>query len=131
MHVGRTVTGLPVNNPNFSILPPHFPSACSMVDEALRICFPGYPASLKFILEHALASIIYHYDFLKTYLEPNHIVFQCVLFTNKTILVNLKESIVCGLPDESSLQASGVPPSIMVLLDLEKVKKTQVKSFFY
>ncbi len=37
MYVGRTVSGLPSDDVNFAILPPHFSSHSQLVDQALLI----------------------------------------------------------------------------------------------
>ena len=56
--VGRTVTGLPIDSSEFAILPPHF-------KEALPMCMYA-------VAEFALASVLYHADFLRTNLQRNH-----------------------------------------------------------
>ncbi|OWZ07030.1 hypothetical protein PHMEG_00020630 [Phytophthora megakarya] len=60
MSVGRTVSGLPILQPDFAILPPRFTTSDEEVQRAKEICFPGLPQIVGFVAEFALASLIYH-----------------------------------------------------------------------
>ncbi|GMF65677.1 unnamed protein product [Phytophthora lilii] len=60
MFVGRTVSGLPILQPEFAILPPHFAANEEIVQSAKRLCFPGLPDFVEFAAVFALASLIYH-----------------------------------------------------------------------
>ena len=72
-YVGRTVTGLPILSPNFAILPPHFKDAQDpAVVAAVNLCFPRRPPHMTPVVTMALASVVYHRDFLLTKLVHNH-----------------------------------------------------------
>ena len=100
MHVGRTVCGLPVNKTNFAMLPPHFVEVNDLIENTLSQAFPSYPANLKYVLEHCLASLVYHEEYLRQTLHPNHILLNSYLFRSNTAMNQLKEFVVCGLPEE-------------------------------
>ncbi|OWZ21471.1 hypothetical protein PHMEG_0003975 [Phytophthora megakarya] len=59
------VSGLPILQPEFAILPPRFTTSDEEVQRAKEICFPGLPQIVGFVAEFALASLIYHIDFLR------------------------------------------------------------------
>lgn len=71
--VGRTVAGLPAQSSAFATLPPHFERAEDPeVAAAVRACVPDCPAHLTPVLAMALASVVYHRDFLHTHLARDH-----------------------------------------------------------
>lgn len=120
MYVGRVVCGLPVNSPNFSILPPHFgDNDQEMVQHAIQLCFPNIPASLTLVAEHALASIAFHRDFLQQTLDPHHPIFASRLFRDKELLSKLCDSVSCT--NENCLIATGIPPHTTILTVLEEL----------
>ena len=62
MFVGRTVSGLPIDSAEFSILP-HFEECNEQVEKTIKICFPTISEDLFKICEFCLASLVYHVDF--------------------------------------------------------------------
>lgn len=46
MFVGRTVSGLPIDSAEFSILPPYFEECNEEVKETIKICFPTIPQKI-------------------------------------------------------------------------------------
>jgi hypothetical protein len=56
MHVGRSVSGLPCDQPESSILPPHFKSDFNPL-EFITLCFVNLPMSLNHIASFALESL--------------------------------------------------------------------------
>jgi hypothetical protein len=58
MFVGRTASGLPIFQPEFAMLPPHFTAEDDTAQRAKLLCFPGLPQSVQFVAVFALASII-------------------------------------------------------------------------
>ena len=73
-HVGRTVSGLPLDHPDFTVLPPHFPIGNSVVFTAIQILFPGIPSTLTRVAELGLASVVYQWPTLNTLLHPTHLI---------------------------------------------------------
>ena len=64
-YVGRTFTGLPIQSANFAILPPFF--KCGVTDEiseAIKVAFPNLPLSCNRVGEFALASLVFHRNWL-------------------------------------------------------------------
>jgi hypothetical protein len=124
MFVGRTVAGLPINSPEFAILPPQFDdSSALVVRDAIQLCFPGVPHSIVRVVEYALASLIYHSEFLISNLPPTHPVFGTKLFTSVGIRDSLVNLVKCNLPDVNSrLQATGIPPHVVIMQQLNALK---------
>ena len=66
-YVGRTVVGLPRHDIKFSILPPHFKSTANQhfIKDCVQACFPTAPQTIYPIMKHALASLVFHQDYLR------------------------------------------------------------------
>jgi hypothetical protein len=122
-YVGRTVSGLPRNDVAFATLPPHFGNESrEFVREAIINCFPTIPAAMIRIGEFCLASLVYHYDYLVQHIGNSHILHQTELFRNQNLLNALKDLLLCGQPNLTSvIQATGLPPDIMHTLEIRKV----------
>lgn len=97
MFVGRTVSGLPTTQATFAILPPHFKERNGLVDDMIRDCFPNLPSSANKVAEFVLASVVYHHPFLERTLPPNHRLFHCPLFRDRSVLNSLKDLVECRL----------------------------------
>lgn len=95
--VGRTVAGHDLNSVNFGILPPFFPVAArgAALDSAINQCFPGAPAGMRGVLEHCLASILYHKEYLLRTLKPGHRLLNTVLFTRPQDFEALRMQVIC------------------------------------
>jgi len=91
---GRTLAGLPNDRPEFAILPPHFEHNQEAI---LAECFPGAPASLFRVLEFALASVVFHRQYLRDILPAKHRLFQTPLFTRPVVLEELAADVICGI----------------------------------
>ena len=59
------MSGLPVDDELFSILPPHFVEVDDDVKQGIVFLLPNSTGQIKFVAESCLASIVYHLDFLK------------------------------------------------------------------
>ena len=83
-YLGRCLTGLPQNDVNFSLLPPHFPCGIEndSVHAGLRLCFGNIMdlfqdcnAGLVGVLLLLLGSVVYHFEsFVKPIIanDPSH-----------------------------------------------------------
>jgi len=118
---GRTLAGLPIDRPEFAILPPHF---AHDQQTAIRDCFPGAPASMSRVLEFSLAAVVHHRLFLQKTLPPAHRLFRTPLFSQPLLLEQLSADVKCGsaLPDDS-LRPTGVPPYVALLSSVTGVGK--------
>ena len=140
---GRAATGLALTSPRFADLPPHFNQKKGNVltnAEWEFIC-PGYleyfPPIFKQVLPYLLASLIFHQDWLKENLPPNHPLFNQTVWKGETgkenIMVKLKDKVLtgCGDNDVSGMHATGVPPHVIIAGELAAVKDelAAVKSF--
>jgi hypothetical protein len=122
--VGRTVAGLPLDNPNFATLPPFFENGAEdpLVAQALRIHFPDLPPGLARIAEFTLASLVYHSDYLRRVMHPRHRVFTAPLFADPGMLPGLKGLVRVRTPVPGDpIQATGIPPHISILAELRGV----------
>lgn len=117
MYVGRTATDLPINDAQFAILPPHFTQPeSSQVRSAPILYFPRLPTQLSGVAEHALASVVFHHDFLLRVLPANHPLLGTVLFTTAGLLHELSSRVCCEIPSTTSrMTATGLPPHIAIL----------------
>jgi hypothetical protein len=99
------------------------PHVNSVVTKALHSCFPTLPRDKFQIATFALASVVYHSEFLKTHLPPEHPVFRTVLFRENKIMQSLKPFVKCCMPDaDSEIQATGVPPYTSILMDIKDLR---------
>jgi hypothetical protein len=123
MFVGQTVSGLPILQPEFSALPPHFPTGIFLVHKKTRLCFPGLPHFVGFIGEFSLDSMIYHLDFLRHHLPGSHHLFQSPLFADPDLVDHLRLIVKTDGPDgEGSIHPTGVPPHLTILSELRAAR---------
>uniref|UniRef100_K3WWG5 Uncharacterized protein n=1 Tax=Globisporangium ultimum (strain ATCC 200006 / CBS 805.95 / DAOM BR144) TaxID=431595 RepID=K3WWG5_GLOUD len=83
MHAGRAVVGLLTDGPEFAVMPPHFVARDELIDEAIGVFFLSAPASIKYVAEFALASMVHHAAYLKSTLPSNHAVLNTALFQDE------------------------------------------------
>ena len=67
------------------------------IKEALRLVFPTLPKSLNRIGEFAMASLVYHQEFLLENLPKSHPLLESVLFQNDIVYNKLKCLLQCKL----------------------------------
>jgi hypothetical protein len=77
MFVGRTASGLPINNENFALLPYHFDDSQDAQSIASEL-FPKVPVSISIF---CLASLVGNVMFIKSTLSRNHPLLSTKLFT--------------------------------------------------
>eukprot|EP00834_Sanchytrium_tribonematis_P008005 NODE_831_length_3642_cov_0.596669.p1 type:complete len:758 gc:universal NODE_831_length_3642_cov_0.596669:113-2386(+) len=124
MHVGRVVSGLPLESPKFAILPPFFKQQDKndeTVKTAVNDLFPNIPTNLKRVAEFCLASVVFHSDYLRNNLPNNHNLFSNALFRNRRLLDTLKAQIECRLgkdDDDDPITATGIPPTVALLCQM-------------
>lgn len=114
-YVGRTVSGLPIDSEEFGILPPFFDDDFD-ITSALRTCFPTLPATLDRIATFALASVIYHSEWLRSTLPSAHPLFGTAPFVDTAMADVLKSHIQCRIGKiDDPIRATGVPAHTMIL----------------
>lgn len=118
--VGRTVSGLPMSDESFGVLPPHFTR--EIVSDITEIQwsqmlpnYSTYPECFRTALPFLLASLIYHDGWLRGNLDSRHPLFNSRLYTSglHTRFVGrvLVGNVVCPV---TKLTATGVPAHIML-----------------
>ena len=144
-HVGRTVSGLPIQSPEFAILPPHFvfhPGTYSQehLNTAVLRCFgPHLPANLLNIAPMLLASVVYHCHtgWIQAHLPAIHPLFLNALFTSPSgnMYRVLEQHVICKLPaNGDAIPATGIPPITKLLLESRETRteiaevRTQVQT---
>ena len=123
MYVGRTVSGLPIDSPDFCLLPPHFKGAdTQLIRRALGLVFPNIPGRLNAIGEFAMASLVYHRQYLLDTLPQSHPLFASVLFRTSELYDQLKVYVECTQPNNKSmLRATGIPAHVSILSKMKEM----------
>jgi len=67
--VAEPFCGLPIDSAEFAALPPLFRWGNLNVKSAVAKCFPNAPVHLHAILEHTLASVIFHMEFFARHFQ--------------------------------------------------------------
>ena len=123
-YVGRTVSGLPLMQPQFAILPPCFKELTDLVDEVLIECFPNLPSSMKLVGEFCLASIIYDQSFIAQNFHEIHSLYFSSLFRNAARFSQMQDMVECRMPTiNDQITATGIPPHVK-----SRTKVTDVQS---
>ena len=130
MYVGRTVSGLPIDSPDFAILPPYFKNASPMlIQNALKVVFPNLPTHLTRIGEFGMASLVFHHDYLRKTLPATHPLFCSILFRSSKLYEELKAYVVCETPSSNStMRATGVPAHVSILAKLQEMSDSWKKN---
>ncbi len=122
--VGRAIAGLSLNSFRFAILPPFWNSPLPLIDEAMRVCFPSLPVGVTTIARMALASVVYHREFLRATLPVDHLLFSSPLFA-LGYADRLAPHIECRLEREGDLmRTTGIPPLVSILRQMEELRGT-------
>jgi len=95
----------------------------SVVHDALRVLFPGAPANISPVLQFALASVVFHREFLRATLPKHHRLFSSILFRDEQLLGSFASRVLSGLPTPSGvLRATGIPPHVNIIEKMEAVQ---------
>ena len=120
MYVGRVVSGLPIDKPEFDMVCPRFPRSDSDdVVETVKKIFKNIPANLIAIGEKVLASLVFHSEFLLSTLPRNHPVLQNQLFRDASLLSSLKSRVICDDGNTRDLPSTGIPPHTNILREMK------------
>jgi integrase len=122
-YVGRAAAGLPILEASFATLPPFFIARTHAIDTAISLCFPTVPPAMQRIVEFSVASLVYHHDFLKSTLHPDHIVFKTSLFQQPDLVRELQTLVQCRISKPGDpISATGIPAHILHLVTLENMQ---------
>lgn len=137
-YCGRMLAGLDSNDSTFQVLPPHFTESMENPDiqEGLNICFgtifrkhihgdEGSKEYLKPVLLLALASIVYHEEWIRGFFTNNnqHPFRNIPLFSNNRPLLNRLKALVTINATPNMPFATGIPTHIRVLEELREIKQ--------
>ena len=132
--VGRAVCGLPINSKEFGVLPPHFSAEdiALLNDIGWQHILEGY--SNYPVVPYLLASLLYHEEYLRLELSARHPIWNQKLFT--TLLPGKSYSVAdfcrgkiltgLGTCKSSSMRATGVPPHLDIVLEVDELRKAVV-----
>eukprot|EP00644_Phytophthora_capsici_P001361 jgi/Phyca11/105362/e_gw1.10.546.1 len=86
--------------------------------------FPGIPDRLEFVAEYCLASLVYHYTYLKATLSPEHQLFETPLFQDTDLQHQLLGRVKTGDGSEQSrIRPTGIPPHVSLLCEMKWLKQ--------
>jgi hypothetical protein len=131
-YVGRVVAGLPIQEPQFGQLPPHFADAAHpAVLSALQDGFCNILSSqphMSAVLTHALAQVVHHASVLRRILPAAHPLFSTRIFTAPGRLQELTSLLLVGRSTSTVMSCTGLPPHIIYLQKVEEIRQLLVAS---
>ena len=131
--VGRAVSGLPVHDQKFTVLPPHFKSSdieylTSFGWENILEGYEHYPLNFRKIVPFLLASIIHHEEALRLHLSPDHLLWKQRIYNhklpNQVIIANYlrgKVLIRYGHCEDANMHATGIPSHLAIAHEVHKL----------
>lgn len=126
---GRAATCVPITSIDFANLPPHFnetndPILTSEEWGNLVVGYDEYPKEFKEVITFLLASIVYHANWLLENLPPGHPIFTTAIFVSGTVH-SLRDKVQAGCMhnDVTNMQASGIPPHILLAIQINSMKQ--------
>lgn len=129
---GRAATGLSLSSREFGSLPPHFDirSGEILTEQQWQDILPGYstfyPISFRPTIVHLLASLVFHQPYLERTLAASHPLKLTRLWTSG-VLISLRDKVESGVVynPKTNLSATGIPPHILVLDEINRVQRKQ------
>ena len=129
-YIGRMLAGLDPTNPSFQVLPPHF--TCGLeneyVKEGVELCY-GRIMKARHNLDYlpgvfllVLASIVYHEEWIRGYVQNNkkHTFSNLFLLENAYLMRKLRE-LVTTEPTTNMPRPTGIPTHINLQTTMEKI----------
>ena len=104
-YVGRVVSGLPLCSAKFAVLPPQLVDCdVEQCEKLVKSFFPGIISHLYCCCKFLAASLLFHFDKLKTIISPQHPLLIASFFTSSN-LDNFREKIIVSYAwEEESVQ---------------------------
>ena len=125
-YVGRTATGLPLDKAEFATLPPYFRwsdgDERAFVSSYISEMFPGITTKLYLVAEYAVASVVYHSEFLMKTLPKEHALLATCLFTQQGILQRMKKMVTV---EGDGRRCTGIPANVTILRGMEGLEASR------
>jgi len=130
-YVGRTIALLPIGEPSFAQLGPHFTrTGLEKIQEyGWQKLVPNYHRfgdHFKSVIRVLVANLCYHYDYLVKTLHQRHPLWNSTLFKdNFDFILELRSEVVAGVKENriTNVTASGIPKSVQQQNDLSEMKE--------
>lgn len=126
-YIGRLLAGLPVMEPDFALLPPHFDPLDEEVAQLVKGFYGRVLEShphLAETLAHCLASIVHHADTLRELLPSSHYLAHHELFSNRELLDRLRGLLYRDNKYSSPfMQSTGIPPHSLQLREMRRMQE--------
>jgi len=124
-YVGRTVCGLNPLDPTFAVLPPRFKPDFDP-NPLLSVLFSnfwGVSPELRVVLTMTTASVLYHFDWIRSNLPPGHPFLETAIFRTD-FGRPISEMVECHIwAPGDTVQATGIPPHVSLLLHMSEMMK--------
>jgi hypothetical protein len=127
-YTGRVISGLPNTTTDFIALPPHFSqdSDKTFSKEFWTAILPEYskfPTAFREVCIYLLASIVFHYTWLKENFPKTHPLFNTDLFSSNKIL-----SLIPYVTTTSNrIRPTGIPPHLTIANEISEIRNSVVK----
>ena len=120
--------GLPRQQREFMMLPPQFrlenPVPSEQILQYINVVFGNVPTIFLGVAKYALASLVYHSEWLRENLPKGHTVFKISLSRDPNLLAVIRSSVVCMIAlADYPLQASGVPNDVYIREEIYQLPK--------
>ena len=140
--IGRAVSGLPINDSGFSMLPPHFSEEDTLLLhnlgwENILSGYNNYPSSFKRVVPFLFASIVYHFNWLRENLCEEHPIRSSAIVSS-AIQINSSLStlydffrskviVCCWKCEKTGMIASGIPPNLKTAIEVNNMTKELIE----
>ena len=114
---GRVLCGLPFDDERFATVAPHFIGGLGLGEldwSAVLLLYDNFPSGFKQALPFLLASLVFHYDWLKFKLTHTHTIFSSPCFQSG-LIEQLKPRVHIGTGSCCSIKSTGIPPHVTIL----------------
>lgn len=111
-HIGRIVSGLPLNEVAFAVPPPRFHPLAKDITQAIQSSFSDGLVdrpTLEPVLKMCLASIIYHSQWLRTSLPSSSPFLQCFPLNCPAVLLVLQTQLLPLYDTSDGIHLTGIP----------------------
>lgn len=129
--VGRCISLLPLHDPGFAKLSPHFSlqGLTKIESYGWEKVYPGYnklPVGFRNVLHVLLANIVYHHDWLKDKLHINHPLWQMSLISQHyEFFRSLSADVHTGvnLNPHTNVSATGIPGHLSIVSKVDRLEQ--------
>jgi len=122
---GRVACGLPLNNLDFTYLPPHFQDFVVPEGyfEAEFASYESFPRCFRLVLPYLVASLVYHREWIQNTLPLHHPYRNSLLFRSDR-LNQWATNVVCGRESriQTNMACTGIPPTLIISQEVDEVR---------